>query len=453
MALTWTGTNGLFTRGGKLVKAINARKTTMSTDLPAELAYVAAVYDAAARNDQVTRLTNDYNGFQDDQMSARQRLASYFSAVITDRAEVLTPLGLTSSSMNAAFWQSFIRQMSLDAQTVQKSVVAIGSSTPGAVNVGSGTVLTTARLDGFNPPIRGGIANIYAAGATSEIALNESHLFKCTQDAGNGARAGRETLSWTGGVAYSPFDWRGEGSGSGPTLKMAGDGGLLTDGSFERWKGTGSNTPVSWTIGGGVTGTTVFQDNTAGNFYRDAASLKFTGNGSTASLSVSQAVASQMKPLRMYCLSFRVKASASVSAGDLTAGFTGTGYTPGAGETVSLAHGSLPTSWTVKFCFILTPATIPSDLAVSFVWGGAGTPTNAKSLWIDSVAMQEVTYFGGIGAVAICGDVNPFRGDQWTVATTNDDAGLFQQFARRAWKVQLLSAAAASETIHNSLAT
>src|SRR5205085_1276987 len=222
---------------------------------------------------------------------------------------------------------------------------------------------------------------------------SESMAFECTGDRFAGARAGAERISWRGGQNYAAWDYRTEGSGQGPDLAVSTNG-VLADGELENWSG---DTPSSWAVALGVAGTHVLRDQTAGNFFRGLSAAKFAGDGVLAEIRLTQPV-SGLDPLRCYCLTLRMKASATVAAGDFTAGLSGTGWSS---STIAVVHGALPTGWTLYSLFLVTPASVPTDLIAFLSW--AGTPTNAKNLWVDQVALTEVVYHGGVGAVAVPG--------------------------------------------------
>jgi hypothetical protein len=107
------------------------------------------------------------------------------------------------------------------------------------------------------------------------------------------------------------------------------------------------------------------------------------------------------------------------------------------------ASGSLQTF------FIVTPAVIPSDWAL--VIQNNGTPGASSNVYIDSVSVVEAVYHGGVAAAVVPGSSRFCVGDRFTVAISNDDAGVFQKFFRQNYKVQLPSSA--TPTNADSMAT
>lgn len=451
MALDYDGASaGIFTRIGKHIKYINAYKTYASSTFVADSKAIVDLYEAA----DLTRIVDDeydlWREFQDNITTMRQQLAGFVDLTITDKQTVVDEIpGLTSQDI-ASVLPALATQMTTDTESILKCTVTVGTVTAGAANVGNGTIILTKLLDGYNAPVAGGIPYIGNAGLNSELAVTaETMVFVVTADSyRDGATEGAESISWTGGVAGPPLDWEYEGSGPGPSLIVANNGfSIIQNGDFENFT---SDVPDSWDLDLGTATTHVADDTSAGNFYRGTTGLKLLGTGAIAEIKLSQTLApSLFRSRRCYNVSVRVKASATIAAGDLLICFVGTGYTASSTEKVSIAAAALPTSWTLYSFFIVLPAVIPSDWEIKISW--SGTPTNAKSVWLDSLAIAEVVYHGGIGAVAVAGASPLAVGDRWTAAITNDNAGVFQRFFREYYRFQLPSSA--SPTNADALAT
>ncbi|WP_020475719.1 hypothetical protein [Zavarzinella formosa] len=447
MAIDYTD---LFTRGGKLVKYVNSRLPVAATSLPAELTAIANLFEAADLTEQITRLYDDYAGFQSNITRERQTLAGYWDAILTDRDTVLTELRVPDADVNSVLPELF-RRMVADSQTVDQSTVTIGSVTADAENEGNGTVLLTKLLDGYNPPIQGGLPTLQYAGLNSELAVpSETMTFTCTADsARDGLPEGSERFSWSGGIAGQKFDFEAEGSGDGPGLTAAGDSQLINNGNFEQWS---SNTPSGWTVAAGTAGTHIKQMTTAANVYRGDSSLWFDGDGTQATIQINQSVSSgRMQSRRLYCVSVRVKASAASGTGAFLCQFTGTGYTASSTEKIAITAGSMPTAWTLYNFWIVTPAVMPDDWTLTVA--NTGTPGASSNVYVDCLIPTEGTYHGGIAAVLLPGAAPYAAGDRFTVAISNDQAGTFQDFFRQCYGVQLPSNGAGAETISDSLAT
>ncbi len=454
MAIDYVTTNtGLFFRAGKIIKAINARLARATTDLPAELKTIADPFELADMTELIAGLYDDYRAMQESVTAERTTLAQYVNQIFTARA-VIDELAVTSDDINDLMLAIY-RRMIEDSATVARSVVTLGSVTAASSNRGNGTVLTSKLLDGYSPPIAGGPTNILYAGLNSELApLSQSYQLVCTRDSSSSSsREGTESFSWSGAFATGTLDYRSEGVGSGPGLTVNGESGnnRLRNGDLNTWIST--NTPVNWTVIAGTVGTHILRESTASNVHRGLYSLRFAGNGTQASIKIGQPV--DVNPLRLYCVTMRVKASAASGTGSFTAQFEGTGYTAGSTEKITISAGSMPTaaftaSGSLQSFWAVAPALIPDDWQLTIA--NAGTPGSGSSVWVDSVSVTPAVYFGGHAAVIVPGSARWAVGDRLNYTVTNDGAGVFQEFWRQWFGIQLPSAAS-SPTIGNGLAT
>jgi hypothetical protein len=446
-----TNPTGIFFRIGPIVAATNDHGVVGATTLPAELKSIVDNYEAADMTGQISGIYASYTGFQQQQTAIRQQLGSFVDATLTDQATVLNELGVSSSIQ--AVLPALIRRMLDDGESVNHCTVTVGAVTAASYNVGNGTVLLTKVLDGFNPPVLGGLATVDYDGLDSELAVTgETMQFICTSDSGrDGAPEGGETFSWAGGLSADQLDaYRPEGSGQGPSLRGAAVSGLVTDGSFENWGGTGNNTPTSWAITDGTAGTHILRE--SDEVYRGSFSLAMVGDGGQATIAVQQAISpSRLKGRRMYNVSVRVKASTVPSVGTIKVNFTGTGYTPGS-VGIEISAANFPGDWTLYDFFISMPPVIPADWALRLAVEDS-LEDNAE-VYFDSLCFAEVVYHGGVGAVLVPGDEPFAAGDKFTVDIANDDAGVFQTYFRRKYRCQLPSDADGSggESIPDSLA-
>lgn len=451
MALDYTTTNtGIFYRGGKLIKYINSRLATATTTIPAELKAIADPFEAADMTNQISGLYADVESFRQNIRSERATLAGYWDNILTDRDTVLDELNVSTATTTAVLPELF-RRMVTDSASVDASTVTIGSVSGDATNKGNGTVLLTKLLDGYNPPLQGGLSILEYAGLDSQLCVpSETMVFTCRADnARDGLTEGSERFSWIGGIADERMGYQAEGSGDGPSLTAAGESQVIQNGNFENWS---SNTPTGWTIITGTAGTHIKETTSAGTFYRGESALWFDGDGSLAAMQIDQAPSTgAMTSRRLYCVTARVKASAASGTGALTIQFAGTGYTASSSEKVAITAGSMPTSWTLYHFWIVTPAVIPSDWRLTI--SNSGTPGGTSNVYVDSVMVTEGIYHGGVAAVIVPGSSQFAVGDRFSATISNDQAGVFQEFFRQWYGVQLPSNNAGAETISDSLAT
>lgn len=447
MSLTYTGDTGIFTNLGAVISQVNECQFDLE-DWDDRLAAVQDSFELAEQQTALAPALSYVTQIQTGIVNARAALGNLCTLRLQDYDTVISPLGIATTDIGSVLY-AMINQMVTDSASVDASTVTIDSVTPGGSNVGNGTVLVDGTLDGYSAPVIGGIAHPAYTGRLTELSVTETMLFRCTQDSyADGVTSGQETFSWSGQLALqSAWAYGTEGSGNGPSVRTLQSGTVISNGTMETF--TTTNIPDSWTLAAGTVTTNLIQD--AVNVYRGSSSVKLIGNSSAATIRIEQAVAaSRVKPLRRYCCSIRYKASAAEGAGGktFTAQFTGTGYTAGTTEKISIGGTSLATSWTLAYFFVTMPAVIPSDFALAIQF--AGTPT--VSISVDDVGLEAVAWHNGICAAIVAGSTPFVKGDTFTVAVANDGAGTFQEYARRQWKIQWPSNSSSAETISDALA-
>lgn len=370
--------------------------------------------------------------------------------VLTDNTLVAGQLPIGGSSdlnqIMPALWKAMID----DSATIKRSTVSLGSVTNTTSGAYSGELLVSKVLDGYNAPGTGLPKNRLYAGVDSEVSCDDSVTVKCVQDSESGGvtEGGEQWIAY-GSPKVGWFDYGTEGSGMnrGLTTLNAGTSQWIVNPDFESNSG---NTPTSWTVDSGTVGTHIFTG-TSTDAYRGSYALKITGDGSQATIGISQSVTGSIDPRRRYLLAAWVKGHASTASGTLTIKFAGTGYTAASTEKISMDATALSaqTSYGLEYFWINFPAEIPNDLEL--VVEVTGTLTNAKSVCIDGIAFGPATYENGVAMAIVAGSTKFLVGDQSTFTVTNNDAGVFQSWFRAATGYQLPSDA--SPSIADSYAT
>lgn len=459
MALNYdTSPNGLFIQLGAIIKQYFLQKTD-ATDLDTDLAAILSTFEAMTAGApalMVEGFATTVEGWKGEHVARRESLATLAQTRLQDRVTVLNELGLTGTEV-ADILRALIIKMREDSESIDASVVTIGAVSAAGSNTGNGTILTTPTLDAVTSP-GSGASGVYSAhpdynGQLSQLAVtSETMRVTCTADSfADGETEGDETFEWSGRLADSIHGYSDEGSGDVGTLTPINGStlNLLSNADFETWE---SNEPTGWEIIAGTAATHIIQENTGADVYHALYSLRYDGDGTEATIEVAQPVSpSTLTAGKRYCLTCRIKASATIADGDLLISFEGTGYTAASTEKIEVAPGALPTAWTLKHFFINLPDVIPSDWALVIRW--ENTPEAAKQLWVDDVAFGPVSYGGGVGAVIVRGATPFIRDDYFTFTVANNDAGLFQKFFRQVFGVQLPSNAAGGETIDDALAS
>lgn len=451
MAINYTD---LFEDLGELIEAVNLFRTWASTTLDAQLLEIEVQLTGNSRYDVLSGIPVTFDGFKDSVVGFADAMSLKAKDRMMNRDTILKELPLLSNPDFNTVMSEFIRQMKADAASVDGSVVTLGTVTATSGNVGDAQVIVSKVLDGWSSPWpqNGYIPHYKYNGLDSELCVtSETMTLTCIQDSEtDGATEGAETFSLRGGFKNnSPFDWRGEGSGEGPNMRMLnGDtASFLANAEFETY--TVANTPDSWTIAGAVVGTNLFSDATSPK--RGTYSVKLLQSGAVATMTLTQAFITALTPLRAYCVGFWVKGQAGIAAGDLVVQCTGTGYTPGSTEKVTMNTAALAaaTGWEFKYFTFIAPANVPSDFSLQFKI--QNTLTNAKQVNFDGLAVGPLVWHGGVGMAAIAGATATLRNDRFTFTIANDNAGDFQTFSRRVFKVQLPSDLAGAETISDAL--
>ena len=106
------------------------------------------------------------------------------------------------------------------------------------------------------------------------------------------------------------------------------------------------------------------------------------------------------------------------------------------------------TSYGIESFYITIPAEIPDNIELVIKW--TGTPS-AHSVRIDWLGFGKVTYHGGVGFCVVSDTEKFLKRDRFQVTTDYTSTGVFQDFFREFFKVQLPSAA--SPNISDSLAS
>lgn len=441
----------LFTNAGKYVKIINRYKA-LYTGFDTDYSGVASVLETSGRDDLLSGQFQQFEGFKNGILGWIQQLRSQQSRVMTNREAVLVELPVGSSSDLNTVLKLLYADMITNAQNVLKSTITLSAVTASKTNANAGICVVDKVLDGYSPPSPGWPAIKGYAGENSQVGLTDTHFLTCTSDLPtDGVPDGSESFTWIGKPnPGDPYSYRSYGSGSGPTVRTLQGNSLLSNLEFETFS---SNAPGSWTLDSGTAGTHVFSDTTGAKVKRGTYSLKLTGDAA-ATITLSQAAATLVKPYKRYVVGFWVLGNAAMATGTLTISFTSAsgGYTAGATEKVSMNAAAIQaaTAYVWKSFYVNMPADIPTDLKLTISL--TGPATNAQSLWIDGGGFQAVDWFNGHSTYVYAGSDNFVRGDNFTYTCTNDEAGVFQTAFAKLFRIQFPSVAAAP-TIAEALAT
>jgi hypothetical protein len=456
MAVNYTN---LFTDIGAFIKALNAFRafSTASGTIETQLANIITKLSSTGREDILSGVQELYDGMKDSGISWATSNVSKINERIQHRATVLEELsGLGMGSDVLTILIELSRDMVVNSQDINASVVTVGAVTTDAGNTGNAVLLVDKVLDGVNSPINGGPYNPEWNGIDSQLSVSDNFSVTCTADEDtDGLVLGEEQFIIEGNPISraGPFGWETEGSGVSREVGSLNSHQLIANKDFESWS---ANVPESWDLDAGTAGTDVIQETTGADVYRGDSALRFTGDGATATFQISQTLPLRLLvPGQRYCLSCFVKGDATVGAGTLTIQFESPsgGYVAASSEKIEMLAAALAaqTSYGEEHFWINAPASIPDDLEL--VIKTTATLTSAATVQVDSLAFGPVEWFNGVSLAICSGSAQNIRTDRYTFTITNDDAGVFQTFFRKQYKFQMPSQTDASETQADSLAT
>lgn len=416
----------LFGDLGALVARLNSYQTLGATTLPADLALLVAQFDD--RWLPAEGVASTYEQYRDDVSGWRDTLAGYCDRRLLDRDTVLDELALDSADLPRVLAE-LDRYLREQGQTVKACSCSLGAVTPASlpVNHGTGTAFATLTLDGYSKPGLDMPANIYYEGKPSELTVPaETMVLTCLTDSmQNGVAEGAESFRWDGGPHFNGLDVRTEGSGPGPILTVANANSLIVGRDFESFS---SGVPTGWTRASGTTA----QESTVAFAFRGTYCVRFDGDA-VLHQSVSP---SRLQSRRQYHLAVALRASLAWAPAVFRAYF----YSADLGttqEVFRVAGANFPVgSWSLFGGFTVMPSPVPDDWALYLEVSGM---PSTEDVWVDSLSFDTVVYHGGVGCVVVAGGDPWQKNDRLTFTVANNQAGKFQDFFRRHYRVQLPS--------------
>ena len=429
MAVTLTGTNGLFTRLGKLFQIAVQVKTFQGT-LATEIQDALNEFDAGD-NDHAIAITNIKE-------SAQRSCASVYGAIRATAHKTLIEMvndddPLPAKTVEMAI-DRLIRQMEDASASINSSAYSVPDSADGA-NTGNGTIIASS-LPGSKTT-----ANIRA----------ESIVFKCITD-----------VAWPGGSGFS-----GRIVTTDPAINASSqtNKNILTNSSFENFT---TNTPDNWAIAVGSAGTQVTKNSTAAKVFQGTNNLKITGDGAstltklTQNLDTAGGTTGKLLPDQVYFITFKYYLDTGISAGAMKVSIKDSGGTvitanslPA--ETTANLGAAAASQWNSSTAFFMTPKALSTNTPYTLNIELTTAITNTKNAYIDQVAVGKATQIANGPYVAIMrGATNFVRDDEFVMAVAKSSTGTMQEnfdkfFDMYARGKQLPENSAGGETIADSL--
>ena len=351
-------------------------------------------------------------------------------------------------------------QMVAASESVDGTTITIGSTS--AASTGTGTVIVSAEAD-----------NLMNSGVVSYPTIRSETLkFTCVRDTSSGNIAsGGESFTIQGKQPYINTDHRWPG-GTGrwgmypATSDLVSDGraagvNVLRNSSFNSFDD--ANSPVNWNIAVGAAGSEVMENST--NPAQGVSCLQIRNDGST-NIRMMQQINSKTKTGTrgrvvadgLYAISFLInRANTSPSAGTIQVGLFLEDGTAISGNTISVNHGSITTSFALQ-TFSFRAALTLSSAPVYFGIKISTAFTNGCHLNIDRLvcARMHQQSSSSPGCLIVPGATDFVVNDEMTVAITNNGEGELERYMDRMFntyqkRVYVPNHLLGSETVADSL--
>lgn len=460
MALTYTGTNGLFTRLGSLIYMMDAVRTHQA-NLKTLLANVQGKYSSADAwmidqlNGRIEMRIQEAGGILSDIQYAAAK--TIVEMCFTEANQTSATATMKAKTINdAIIW--LIRDMRTTSNSVDASSISKSSTTFGGSNVGSGGAFVWLTKT----------PNVLLGGATNwENIRTEVLEARVVQDSVSGTvQSGAEIWEVRGQPAYPPLDYRFP-AGSGIIARMATitaniDAGpqyqnILTNSDLEDQT---SNLPDQWTVVSGTAGTQFTTETTAANVFRGSRSLKLAaGSGGTFNIRQQLGNASgtvgRLVPDRPYVIAFAIKCDASAAGVVRVSIKDGSGNIIDSGNAANTYTAAGVAAYSVVTQTFRAPINVPSPCYVHLE---TTTTITGGAVYVDEIVVAELLPIapGGQAIGMIAGNTDWRVDDQARFYFTNDYGGAFQTafdrlFSMYSAGLQLPSNTTNTETILDTL--
>jgi len=468
--------SNLFDMIGEIIEQVDDFYGMYAT-LDASLAEIEVDFDATGNIRLYDGWPTLYESFKSTVLGWISTLTGEVTTVLSDWDLIVKELNMGASPSTNDILKYLYRDMIDNSQDVDACTVTIGARTYDTKNTNTGLIhlddwdpgiyllggaagsvgsphqiAVKPELDGYSSPTGvSGIANpeypTGSTGGTELIRTSETMAWECISDSESGGVAeGNEVWAWKCKPNRSAHHWEEEGSGNGPNVTSAFAITLLTDGELEEWTG---NTPDNWTVSSGVAGTD-FGPGTS-SALRGSNCLKFIKT------SVTQVVLYQelagLDNLRRYCFGCWAYCDDATPDADSNLTITiGDSGDPDRYGSLSIAYNN--TEWIQTWAFFCSAFTAPAELnaLTPRIYINGNAYGYQDDVYVDDVALVPVVYHGGLSVAIFPGSDKFLKGDRAYATVSNDNAGTFQTFFRKAYGFQLPSDSGGTESIDDAKA-
>lgn len=377
-------------------------------------------------------LPEDYQDFKDNVSDWIGVLIDRSTTVLTDEQLIGDNFAFGTNPSLTIVWPALLHDMVENDINVESSVSTIGSINYDTANAQVGVIETGTLLDGFNPPMQGAQAIIEYVGLETQMTPDDETItFTCVSDSEHSATRGGETFQITGTNAGSdPYSPGGENIGILGNIQVADNQAsrYVTNSSFDSWTGVEADGWTTVITAGGTTDQAIVEsENTVTG---SGSSLRTIPSGNKGFVTYQTVNPNIFDRNRAYFLSCWAQKDTDI-LGDQSLILSITSIS---GFFKNVTVNPTTTAWEHFSGQFIIPAELTDDLYVEII--GTLVDTN-DSVRVDQVVITPCTYIAGV-AVALFGGPEKWReGDFIEVPLSNTNDGLFQTFARKAYKVQL----------------
>jgi hypothetical protein len=406
MSVTLIGTNGAFTRLGKMGKEYLRVVTAFGTTLDSSVETIRDQFETGAQGTVTDGIYTARNSWKTVHSGWLGYLQSLMQSTVTE--QVNDDTALSSKTLSNALAE-LIRQMKSSSDSILRGTTG-ATTTAYSGNKGDAKFVTS-------------FLNKYGDSLT--MPYPESIRFTCTTDTTNFQEV--FTVAGAPTKAVTDATWPGGSGATGTvTLFNAATDSFIKNGNFSDWSNA-SSPPANWTYITGVGGTTLVRDTTVKRTGVGYA-MQFAGDGSTLH-DIKQVVSSSLATAnKVLCFQAWGKMSAADSNAILRIRLvdgSGTVINNDAGNANSATfdcNTTIGTSFTSISTFFQLPRQIPSTGVYLQITVITAVIDNGKTLNLSLVGLTEATqlYAAGPYCAAFSAASAHAAGDYFTTAVTND---------------------------------
>ncbi len=424
MSVPWSS---IFSDVGVLVR-LSDEMGTLSGTLSADK---EAIRDAFADDDMNHVLDQPglktlHLSYKPMQTAVRTLRSDFADLVLRRLYEPANGLHIASRSPDEVF-RELVHAMREDSQTVNASVVTLGTPTAYPQNKGTALPVISKVLDGVSSPGAGFSELRYYSGLDSELVLNERCAIRCVEGREKGHARGAEKFEINGWIDNGKWSPQGEGSGITTIYGMMktnlSSNPFLNDYEDEIF-------PDNWDIvsgGANVNGSTY----DLAEAYIGGKYLIYSPDEAGPEFEMTQTIPPiEMVSGKKYVLALAYRQSAgSPASGSIVCEMKGTGYTAGSGEKVTIPYTEWTTDWQVATGEFICPNLMKSDWRISVHVDSADT-SNAHNIQFGMVLLGTAYWHGGFSVVIPPGSEPTVKSDAWRFDNSNSE-GVVQKYFRR----------------------